>query len=544
MLNQVSPSPASPPPAGNQASQPSRHVLASFELAVDLSDERVNPEYRAWAEEKNVDPEQYLWIHRIALSRRVEREVQDRLQLAAYKNHVRFTLKIQYGSITALATIFLVGKSLVDFVTTYKDFYDGLNLIIDQVQGILGRNVQQILATGGGPLPATSIHIRLGSVNTPDLPIVSQPRSDRRIPWLAQAVTRNLVRAAGILIVGIYLLSIIPATRPFMGELWPLPNLFHQILYLVTNDGQVRQANFTVANEGVGPADEVYINIDALQPRLTSYRIIPQEAYQIVEADLQKGVIRIALERMAAGSVVEVLVESDQNLSLSDIYFSVASKSGASQGRPPERRSDPLLGLRYIPPSGPLKQTAEVLFKNMAINVGQSPKTLTGDDIVAIILSPDFLRLAAAALMIAILAGMIFNSLVYQGVFLAEILLLTFVFFYPYQIPTKALLLPTIILGMIFVGISLFIDYLRGDLVFYWRGWRQMPYANFQTLVMLFISLMLAFLFLLVLAAPGMSQVSVVTAMFWLVFAMGAWIILDKIGLLNSLAKEFRTRSG
>ncbi len=146
--------------------------------------------------------------------------------------------------------------------------------------------------------------------------------------------------------------------------------------------------------------------------------------------------------------------------------------------------------------------------------------------------------------MIAILAGMIFNSLVYQVVFLAEILLLTLVFFYPYQIPTKAVLLPTIILGMIFVGISLFIEYLRGYLVFYWRGWRQMPYANFRTLVMLFISLMLAFLFLLVLAAPGMSQVSVVTAMFWLVFAMGAWIILDKIGLLNSLAKEFRTRSG
>ncbi len=60
MLNQVSRSPASPSPAGNQASQPSRHVLVSFELAVDLSDERVNPEYRAWAEEKNVDPEQYL----------------------------------------------------------------------------------------------------------------------------------------------------------------------------------------------------------------------------------------------------------------------------------------------------------------------------------------------------------------------------------------------------------------------------------------------------------------------------------------------------
>ncbi len=109
------------------------------------------------------------------------------MQLAAYKNYVRFTLKIQYGSITALATIFLVGKSLVDFVTTYKDFYDGLNLIIDQVQGILGRNVQQILAAGGGPRPATNIHIRLGSVNTPDLPIVSQPRSGSSHPMVAWA---------------------------------------------------------------------------------------------------------------------------------------------------------------------------------------------------------------------------------------------------------------------------------------------------------------------------------------------------------------------
>ncbi len=162
------------------------------------------------------------------------------------------------------------------------------------------------------------------------------------------------MRAAGILIVGIYLLSIIPATRPLMGELSrPCQTSSIKSCILLQMTGKSGKLISPWRTRALGRLMRFISTLMRCSPGSLPTASSRKRLTGSWRLTCRKGVIRIALERMAAGSVVEVLVKSDQNLSLSDIYFSVASKSGASQGRLPERRSDPPLGLRYIPPGGP-----------------------------------------------------------------------------------------------------------------------------------------------------------------------------------------------
>lgn len=143
---------------------------------------------------------------------------------------------------------------------------------------------------------------------------------------------RGFLRLIVAILLIVFLASQLPLGEKALGRLLNFPDLRHlvSVKKLETNGGSdLDAASLTVVNLGFGAAENVLVHVKSHQGHIASYGVDSQELYQIINTDLDSGVLEFWLDRFASGASIRIeLVGTDF---LTDtIMLSAASDQGAS----------------------------------------------------------------------------------------------------------------------------------------------------------------------------------------------------------------------
>jgi len=260
--------------------------------------------------------------------RDLEREMKERLELLYGSAVYPRITRMERGSLTGtLVFILVAGYSAYDFISKYKDFYESLELLREQLEPVINQLSEKYLSQEMSNPPTASARVEIS--RTYQKPAESNGVvKDKSSP----ATTRSILRWVVAIGVIVFILMQFQSFRNQIGWVWPVPDLNRQIFYLRDNSPSVntRQALFRVWNEGTGPARNLLVRVQIPGAVILGYNIQSEELYEFKSANLEDASMDIWLGRLAAGASLDLHLRTDSVLSDERIQFSAVCDEGSS----------------------------------------------------------------------------------------------------------------------------------------------------------------------------------------------------------------------
>lgn len=284
----------------------------------------------AWSEEisQPATAEEAL-IHRKEDFRKdLEWEMRARLELLYGSIVYPRVTRMDRGSITGSLVILLAaGYSAFDFLSKYKGFYESLELLREQMTPVITNLSEKYLSEELNNPPNVMAQVDIFQTYQKQIE-GKKVEKNKPTPPLTRSIIRWLV-AIGVVL---FILMQFQTFRIQIGSVWPIPDVNRQVFYIYDSSQSMntRQALFRVWNEGTGPARNLLVRVKIPGAVILGHNFQSEELYEIKTEMLQDASMEIWLNRLAAGTKLDIYLQTDSILSDERIQFSAVSDEGSS----------------------------------------------------------------------------------------------------------------------------------------------------------------------------------------------------------------------
>lgn len=276
---------------------------------------------RAYVSEKG---SKLVWENKTAWKNRAEALIQaavGRRYSIALKAHIE---QLHFGSLTGVIVLtFAFGMTLKKLRDQFTDFDESLGQLSPEFSNLLTRASQELFVALGMREPI----LVDANVLTPTL---VNPTSVYRLAAPAgptKTLLRLLVLALGLS----YVLLQFQFGKNILAYFWPVAELQHQVILLRGSNGNMEnQAYVEIANNGYGPARNVYVQLAAHGARIVNLQSSSEEQFEQLASVDPQGEVRWHLERLAPETRLSIWLESDTALQAESLAVSAIGENGSS----------------------------------------------------------------------------------------------------------------------------------------------------------------------------------------------------------------------